>query len=466
MPYIHARPATASFSGKGLLGYTFGNLQQKDMEMYYVEVEKGHDVFMVSKKITRTYYVVEGSGYFTIDGQRYDVGPGMVVEVPSKVEYCYSGKMTLIILSRPRWFHGNDKFTKWNPDVVGPEAACAIEPEPQIARLIRWRLRGKSPVNAWLRWNQRLWDKLPSSLTTSGPIRRYGDLLHTMARLQGNRAQALATLFLRNRPELEMLRRLVQQKEKGARLNVTVLACSTGAEAYSIAWTIKTVRPDLQLKLRAVDISREAVAHARGGVYPLGTLQLSGTQVLESVTPAERENIFDINGDQATVKPWIRKGIEWHVGDAGDPETAAAFGPQDFVIANNFLCHMEPPDAERCLRNIARLVAPKGYLFVSGIDLDVRTKVARDLRWEPLQDLLEEIHDGDTYLRRYWPSRYAGLEPLNKKRKDWRIRYAAGFQMRGTATASALQPEVAHDELPQDPSADLALAECDHAVGG
>jgi hypothetical protein len=177
------------------------------MEMYYAEVEKGHDVFMVSKKITRTYYVVQGSGYFTIDDQRYDVGPGMVIEVPPKVEYCYSGKMVLFILSRPRWFRGNDTFTKWNPDVVGPEAACAIETEPQVARLIRWRPRGKSPVNAWLRWNQRLWDRLPDSLTASGPIRRYGDLLHTMARLQGNRAQALATLFLRNRPALEMLRR-------------------------------------------------------------------------------------------------------------------------------------------------------------------------------------------------------------------------------------------------------------------
>ena len=52
--------------------------------------------------------------------------------------------------------------------------------------------------------------------------------------------------------------------------------------------------------------------------------------------------------------------------------------------------------AERCLRNIARLVSPHGYLFVSGIDLDIRTKVAADLGWNPLQELLEQIHEGDT----------------------------------------------------------------------
>ena len=60
-------------------------------------------------------------------------------------------------------------------------------------------------------------------------------------------------------------------------------------------------------------------------------------------------------------------------------------------MASNFLCHMPPTMAEECLRNIARLVRPGGYLFVSGIDLDVRTRVAQDLGWSPLQELLEEI---------------------------------------------------------------------------
>jgi hypothetical protein len=58
------------------------------------------------------------------------------------------------------------------------------------------------------------------------------------------------------------------------------------------------------------------------------------------------------------------------------------------------LCHMEPSEAENCLRNIAGIVKPGGYLFVSGIDLDVRAKVARDLRWQPVPELIEEIHEG------------------------------------------------------------------------
>jgi hypothetical protein len=70
MEYVYSPPTSASFTGKGLLGYTFGPLNQKDVEIYYVEVEKGHDTFMTSKKITRIYYILSGSGYFTIgDGK-------------------------------------------------------------------------------------------------------------------------------------------------------------------------------------------------------------------------------------------------------------------------------------------------------------------------------------------------------------------------------------------------------------
>lgn len=63
---------------------------------------------------------------------------------------------------------------------------------------------------------------------------------------------------------------------------------------------------------------------------------------------------------------------------------------------------------------------------MSGIDLDVRTKVAEASGWNPVQELLEEIHEGD---RGRWPCHYAALEPVNKTRQDWRRRYAAAFQV-------------------------------------
>jgi hypothetical protein len=121
-----------------------------------------------------------------------------------------------------------------------------------------------------------------------------------------------------------------------------------------------------------------------------------------------------------------------------------ALGPQDIVMANNFLCHMDAATAETCLRSIARLVSPHGYLFVSGIDLDIRTKVAEDLGWKPVQELLEEIHEGDPRMGTSWPWNYSALEPLNKRRRDWRFRYAAAFQL----VSSARGPRIWKGTLP------------------
>jgi hypothetical protein len=178
-----------------------------------------------------------------------------------------------------------------------------------------------------------------------------------------------------------------------------------------------------------VDISKRAVEFGEGGKYSLIDPQLTDSNIFERIYEREMTELFDGGGDAVTVKSWIKEGMVWRVGDVRKSETIDALGPQDIVIANNFLCHMPPSMAESCLRNIARLVRPGGYLFVSGIDLDVRTKVADDLGWRPLQHLLEEIHGGDPIMSHLWPCHYAGLEPLNKKRKDWKRRYAAAFQV-------------------------------------
>jgi hypothetical protein len=78
MDYIYSLPTSASFTGKGLLGYAFGPLKQKDLAINYIEVENGHDTFLVSNKITRTYYILYGNRYFTIDRGKYPVGRGVL----------------------------------------------------------------------------------------------------------------------------------------------------------------------------------------------------------------------------------------------------------------------------------------------------------------------------------------------------------------------------------------------------
>jgi SAM-dependent methyltransferase len=300
---------------------------------------------------------------------------------------------------------------------------------PVLSKLAKVRLFQKSPVNAFLRLNRWIWAHLPGSVIALPPMRVYGNFLHTLVCLVADRRQLFGTFFLRNRPQLDLIRRLTDRKGGDSGLRIAVLGSSNGAEAYSIAWTIRSAHPDLKIIMHAVDISKELLELARKGVYTLKAPDSVGGPIFERVTEGEMGAMFDREDAQVKIKSWIKEGIQWLVGDAGDPEMVNLLGPQDVVVANNFLCHMDQPGAEKCLRNIARLAEPGGYLFVSGIDLDIRTRVARDLGWKPVEDSIEEIHDGDTSVRADWPFRWWGLEPFNRGRHDWKVRYASGFQL-------------------------------------
>lgn len=248
--------------------------------------------------------------------------------------------------------------------------------------------------HAYINLGSRIWQQLPIRARNSSIAGIYGRHLHELVCRHSNRTQNHSTFFMRNRPEMELLRRIIRQKPQGAKLAVMVLACSKGAEVYSIMWTIRSARPDLKLHLTAIDISQEITDFAKNGTYSLEqstehlqppSTDLTGRERLnwntyreqgplhnislfERLSPNEFEAIFDINHDTATVKGWLKEDVTWAVGDAGDPSLAHSHGPQDIVVANRFLCHMEPQIAERCLRNIGRLIKPGGTcLFQASI---------------------------------------------------------------------------------------------------
>jgi chemotaxis methyl-accepting protein methylase len=328
-------------------------------------------------------------------------------------------------------------------------------PQSAIAQMSQSRFLRKYLGRPYLIMNSWIWNHLPVSLTSWPPIRAYGAHLHSLIQLGTNRAQSTGTYFFRNRSELDLLIRLLELKHQGSTLDLTVLGCSKGAEVYTFSYVIRSARADLKVNLRALDISKDVLQFAEAGIYSLrsndgpaaaptpdspakgrdvaaNTLRDQPSSIFERMSYREMETMFDREGDEVRVKPRFQDGITWHVGDANDPGLAGALGLQDIVVANRFLCHMHPDEAEECLRNLAQLVKPGGYLFVSGVDLGVRTKVAQELGWRPVRELINEIHEGDPSLRRDWPLHYWGLEPFDQGRTDWKIRYASVFQNGGT----------------------------------
>jgi chemotaxis methyl-accepting protein methylase len=303
-------------------------------------------------------------------------------------------------------------------------------------------------VTGYLALAGHFWRRLPPSVRSLPGFMLYGAHLHSLVLRFADRRQNHSTFFLRNRAELDLMRRLAARAAHGSNMDVAVFACSKGAEVYSIAWTLKAARPDLTIKIRAIDISQDIIEFAKNGVYSLEEPVVQKTTAEDAVkltwnthrdqtkyspfnlmSESEKNEMFDRDEDSVRVKSWIKEGISWRCADAGDPELVSILGRQDMVIANRFLCHMGPAAAERILRNLVHVLKPGGYLFVSGVDLDVRARVALDMQWKPVTELMEEVHDGDPSIRDGWPLEYWAKEPFQAKRRDAMLRYASAFQI-------------------------------------
>ena len=226
----------------------------------------------------------------------------------------------------------------------------------------------------YLRANTSIWNRLPASLRSFPSVRLYGGHLQSLIQLRGGLKSSTGTFFFRNRPELELLIRLLKRSRPGSPVEMAILGCSKGAEVYSFSYAIRTERPDLNVRLCALDISKHTMEFAENGVYSLegeggvirressiprsrracGRHDVQRSTFTQSSSACRRSRwrlCLNGKGRLVRVRPRFRDGITWRVGDANDPACAGALGLQDIVVANRFLCHMHPDKAEVCLRN-------------------------------------------------------------------------------------------------------------------
>jgi len=277
-------------------------------------------------------------------------------------------------------------------------------PRALADRLVEWFWNGLSPrVRSW---------------TSTQAL---GQWIHRRARRVHPRGGGCFTRFFRNMPQLELIRDLLFEQGGKAPLRIVSLGCSTGAELYSLLWLMRTAKPAHAVQALGVDTEAECIQAAARGVYPCRVVEVA------KVSATSHARLFTKEEKTLVVQDWLKDTTTWIVGDACAPDLAARFGRHDLVLANNFLCHMSPGGAEACLRNLTQLVAPNGYLVVSGVDLDLRSRVLAALGFVPVTERCEEIHASEDR-HAAWPLRSWGLEPMDRTRQDWAARYATIFR--------------------------------------
>ena len=285
---------------------------------------------------------------------------------------------------------------------------------------------------------EALWNGLPPAVRSWRMTRAIGHSIHRrVCRVERSGGCANYTRFFRNLPQLEVLRGLARELPPESPLRIVVLGCSTGAELYSVLWMLRTMRPGQEIRAVGIDISASCIEAAAAGRYDLQATEVAGL----SLTPYE--GLFSREGESLRIQDWLRKGIEWCVGDVCSTDLLTRFGLQDIVLANNFLFHMSPQRAEACLRNIGRLLAPNRFLFVSGADLDVRSRAIQSLGFIPVTVRLEDIYTAEEGMLTAWPLRFWGLEPIDRNRADWLLRYSTVFKAPGGVAHAPQMPETA-----------------------
>ena len=228
------------------------------------------------------------------------------------------------------------------------------------------------------------------------------------------------TCFLRGPAQLRALAGPVMDfldnpERKGERLEILLMACSIGAEAYTIASWLTTQVPGLDFHITASDLHQEMVDRAREGSY-------SENEALHSkyITPEFIAATFERAGDRYVVRDALRKKVTFHQANLLDGEQLRhLFAPAPIVIAQNVLFHLAPDDATNAFSNLVGLLAPRAVLLVEGMELDLRARLTKRHGLVPLDHDIRRIYEETrVHTPPDWWNYYWGTEPYSPLRQE------------------------------------------------
>ncbi len=276
-------------------------------------------------------------------------------------------------------------------------------------------------VKPFMAVSRRIWWRAPETMRRSRFFLEYGRLIHRFVRMRADINPNYFTCFMRNRPQYELIRDLAAGDSFPVPLRMAVVGCSKGAEVFSLKFLLQ--QAGLAIHVTGIDISDGVLRTCREGRFP------KDNDAIGELTPAEREALLEDDGDCWRVRDELRAGINWLNYDIRNTGLREKIGVQHVLVANNVLIHMPDEQAAECLRNLAGTIAAGGYLCISGIKLEIRARVARELNLQPVTRDIRLIHHAFPRRLKQWPWKYYGLEPYDPGHPDHDYRYATVFRV-------------------------------------
>ncbi len=176
----------------------------------------------------------------------------------------------------------------------------------------------------------------------------------------------------------EILPAMLKDKPENYVFRVWVAGCATGEEAYSIGMIFRecmdAARHQFRVQIYSTDIDEDAVAIARGGVYP--------ANIAIDVTPERLRRFFTKEETGFRIKKEIREMVVFAVQDMTKDPT---FTRLDLLCCRNLLIYFETELQNRIIPSFHYSLNPGGILILSpsesiGRFTDLFTPVSR--KWK------------------------------------------------------------------------------------
>jgi chemotaxis protein methyltransferase WspC len=195
-------------------------------------------------------------------------------------------------------------------------------------------------------------------------VRAYWELVRTSAiELQALIEAVIVreTWFFRDREAFAELARVANEDWLPAcpegTMRLLSLPCSSGEEPYSMAMALlDTGFPVNRCRIDAIDISAEALTHARRALY--GKNSFRGAEL------AFRDRYFETTPLGSRLSDVVRRQVHFQQGNVFAGDFLPGEEIYDIIFCRNLLIYFDRASQDRAVGVLQRLLKPKGVLFL------------------------------------------------------------------------------------------------------
>lgn len=179
------------------------------------------------------------------------------------------------------------------------------------------------------------------------------------------------TWFFRDGGPFTALTRLVRdcaQNHLATPVRILSVPCSSGEEPYSIVMALLDagISPN-RFHVDAADISQHAITRAKAGVY--------GKNSFRGKDLAFRNRYFQPTNEGFLLDSMVRRSVSFYEANVLNRDFLQSKSGYDFIFCRNLLIYFDSPTQQTALKNVSRLLASSGVLFVGSAELPLALEI-------------------------------------------------------------------------------------------